>query len=168
MILPRQRINPCLWFNDQAVPAATRYCAIFPNSRILSVVAYTEAGREHHPFKPGDPMTVSFELDGQPFVALNGGPIFSFTEAISLQVLCEDQAEIDHYWMALSEGGDPQAQVCGWLKDRFGLSWQVTPRALLEMLADPDPARATRVAEAMFQMQKFDLAALRRAHAARG
>jgi predicted 3-demethylubiquinone-9 3-methyltransferase (glyoxalase superfamily) len=122
-----QRISPCLWFADQADEAARFYTGIFPNSRITATTRYGAAGREFHGQAPGSVMTVAFELDGQSFTALNGGPVFTFNEAISLQVKCATQEEIDHYWEKLSDGGDPRAQQCGWLKDRYGVSWQVSP-----------------------------------------
>jgi predicted 3-demethylubiquinone-9 3-methyltransferase (glyoxalase superfamily) len=161
-----QRIAPCLWFDDQAEEAAKFYTGIFKNSRIVETARYTEAGREVHGRPPGSVMTVSFELEGQPFTALNGGPVFKFTEAISFQVSCETQEEVDHYWGRLSAGGDAAAQQCGWLKDRFGVSWQVVPRVLPEMLMDPDPAKAGRVMDALLPMKKLDIAALKRAYAA--
>lgn len=157
------RIQPCLWFNDQAEEAARFYCAIFPNSRLGDTAHYTEAGREHHGHAPGAPMLVHFELDGQRFMALNGGPHFRFNEAISLVVHVADQAELDHYWTALSDGGDPAAQQCGWLKDRFGLSWQIVPSAWQAMAESPDRAAAQRAMQAMFKMKKLDIAALQRA-----
>ena len=157
-------IVPCLWFDDQAEEAARHYIGVFPNSRITKVLHYNGAGEEIHGQPAGKVMTVSFELDGQPFTALNGGPVFRFNEAVSFQVLCETQEELDHYWEKLSEGGDPAAQQCGWLKDRFGVSWQVTPRILLDMLADPDPERSRRSMEVMLKMKKFDIAALERVH----
>jgi len=157
-------IVPCLWFDDQAEEAARHYIGVFPNSRITKVLHYNGAGEEIHGQLAGKVMTVSFELDGQPFTALNGGPVFRFNEAVSFQVLCETQEELDHYWEKLSEGGDPAAQQCGWLKDRFGVSWQVTPRILLDMLADPDPERSRRSMEVMLKMKKFDIAALERVH----
>jgi predicted 3-demethylubiquinone-9 3-methyltransferase (glyoxalase superfamily) len=159
-----QRITPCLWFDDQAEAAVALYTSVFPRSKTLNVARYSEVGREHHGKEPGSVMTLEFELDGQRFTALNGGPIFRFNEAISLQVGCETDDEVDHYWSRLSEGGDPNAQQCGWLKDRFGVSWQVVPNALGPMMSDPDPAKARRVAQAMFQMKKLDLRALRRAY----
>ena len=119
------RIAPCLWFDDQAEEAANFYVSIFKNSRIVSVSRYTDVGQETHRRPPGSVMTVAFELDGQPFTALNGGPVFRFNEAISLQVNCETQKDVDFYWDALSKEGDPGAQQCGWLKDRYGLSWQI-------------------------------------------
>ena len=127
MSVTTQKIVPCLWFDSQAEEAAKYYTGIFKNSKITNVSHYTEAGREIHGRKAGSVMTVAFELDGQPFTALNGGPDFKFNEAISFQVICETQKEIDHYWDKLSQGGDPKAQQCGWLKDKFGLSWQVVP-----------------------------------------
>jgi predicted 3-demethylubiquinone-9 3-methyltransferase (glyoxalase superfamily) len=144
-MLTTQRITPCLWFDDQAEEAATLYTSIFPGSRIVTVSRYGEAGREVHGRPPGSVMVVAFELEGQAFTALNGGPVFKFNEAISLQVSCRTQEEVDHYWEKLSHGGDEQAQQCGWLKDRYGLSWQIVPVALMEMMADPDPVKAGRV-----------------------
>ncbi len=158
-----QRTVPCLWFDSQAEEAANFYAGIFPGSRILHVSRYTEVGKEFHGRAAGSAMAVEFELDGQMFTALNGGPQFKFTEAISLQVRCETQDEVDHYWDLLSEGGDPKAQACGWLKDKYGLSWQVVPVVLFEMMSDPDPARAKRATEAMFGMKKFDIGKLRTA-----
>jgi len=158
-------ISPCLWFDDQAEAAATLYTAVFPNSRIVTVSRYGEAGKEQHRRPVGSVMTVAYELDGQPFTALNGGPLFTFTEAVSFQVSCDDQAEVDHYWQALSEGGDANAQQCGWLKDRFGLCWQVVPKVVIELLQDPDAARAQRVMAAIMQMKKLDIAALKAAAA---
>jgi predicted 3-demethylubiquinone-9 3-methyltransferase (glyoxalase superfamily) len=144
-MLTTQRITPCFWFDDQAEEAATLYTSIFPGSRIVTVSRYGEAGREVHGRPPGSVMVVAFELEGQAFTALNGGPVFKFNEAISLQVSCRTQEEVDHYWEKLSHGGDEQAQQCGWLKDRYGLSWQIVPVALMEMMADPDPVKAGRV-----------------------
>ncbi len=149
------RITPFLWFDDQAEQAARYYTAVFPNSRITSVTHSGEAG----PGEPGSVLTVEFELDGQPFVGLNGGPVFSFTEAVSFSVACADQDEVDRYWDTLiGDGGEPS--MCGWLKDRYGLSWQIVPVRLPELLADPDPARAARAMQAMLQMRKLDVAAL--------
>lgn len=158
------RIRPCLWFDDQAEEAANFYTGIFPNSRIVGMSRYTEAGQEVHRRTPGSVMVVEFELDGQRFTALNGGPVFRFNEAISFQIDCETQDEVDRYWAELSEGGDPAAQQCGWLQDKYGVSWQVVPRALVELLSDPDAAKAGRTMEAMLRMKKIDIAALRRAH----
>jgi predicted 3-demethylubiquinone-9 3-methyltransferase (glyoxalase superfamily) len=162
---PTKRIAPCLWFDDQAEEAAKFYTGIFENSKITQVARYGEAGREVHGKEPGSVMTVAFELDGNPFTALNGGPVFKFTEAISFQVDCETQQEVDHFWTKLSEGGDPQAQQCGWLKDKFGVSWQIVPKVLVELMSDPDPMKGQRATAAMMQMKKLDIAALMRAHA---
>jgi predicted 3-demethylubiquinone-9 3-methyltransferase (glyoxalase superfamily) len=149
------KVNPFLWFDSQAEEAARFYVSLFPNSKITQLTRNTEAS----PGPTGGVLTVEFELDGRSFVALNGGPTFKLTEAFSLQIDCEDQAEVDRYWAALSaDGGEPGP--CGWLKDRFGLSWQVVPRALPRLLADPDRARANRVMAAMMQMGKLDVAAL--------
>jgi predicted 3-demethylubiquinone-9 3-methyltransferase (glyoxalase superfamily) len=158
-----QRITPCLWFDGRAEEAAKFYTSIFENSRITAVSHYGEAGREIHGQAPGTVLTVAFELDGQAFTALNGGPIFTFTEAISLQVSCRTQAEVDHYWNALAQGGDEQAQQCGWLKEKFGLSWQIVPTVLIDLMADP--RRSERAMTAMLQMKKIDIAALERATA---
>jgi predicted 3-demethylubiquinone-9 3-methyltransferase (glyoxalase superfamily) len=154
-----QKITPNLWFDTEAEEAAEHYTSIFKDSRIVSVAPFPEGapgGRE-----PGTVMTVEFELDGQRFVATNGGPEFSFNEAVSLQIGCETQDEIDYYWEQLSEGGEEGP--CGWLKDRFGLSWQVTPTGMKELFADSDPARAERAMHAMLGMGKLDIAALRSA-----
>ena len=160
-----QKISPCLWFDDQAEEAARFYTGIFPNSKIVNVSRYGEAGREIHGKAPGTVMTVAFVIDGQAFTALNGGPIFKFNEAISLQISSENQAEVDHYWDKLSQGGDPQAQQCGWLKDKYGVSWQVVPRVLPEMLTDPNPEKSQRVMTALLQMKKLDIEKLKRAYA---
>jgi predicted 3-demethylubiquinone-9 3-methyltransferase (glyoxalase superfamily) len=159
------RIIPCLWFDDQAEEAATYYVGIFENSRITATTRYSSAGKEVHGKPAGSVMTVEFELDGQPFTALNGGPNFRFNEAVSFQVFCESQAEIDDYWEKLTAGGDPKAQVCGWLKDRFGLSWQVVPTGMERMLADAESPGAKRAMEAFLGMKKIDLAELERAFA---
>jgi predicted 3-demethylubiquinone-9 3-methyltransferase (glyoxalase superfamily) len=163
--MQNQPITPCLWFDHQAEEAANFYVGIFKNSKITSISRFGEAGKEIHGKQPGSVMTVEFELNGQPFVGLNGGPIFKFTEAVSFQVFCDTQEEVDHYWNKLSAGGDPQAQQCGWVKDKFGLSWQVVPKAFMEMVKDPDPAKSQRTMKAMLQMKKLDIAELRRAHA---
>ena len=159
-----QRITPCLWFDDQAEEAAGFYTGVFENSRILAVTRYGDAGREIHGRPAGSVMTVAFELDGQPFTALNGGPVFTFNEAISFQINCRTQDEVDHYWDKLSAGGDPQAQQCGWLKDRFGVSWQVVPEVLIEMLGSADAVKSQRAMQAMLQMKKIDIDELRRAY----
>ena len=158
-----KRIAPCLWFDDQAEEAAGFYVSVFKNSRIVSVTRYTEAGREIHRRPPGSVMVVAFELDGQPFTALNGGPVFTFNEAISLQVNCENQKEVDFYWDALSKGGDPKAQQCGWLKDQYGVSWQIVPTVLPELLKDHTSDTAQRAMEAMLRMRKINIAELERA-----
>ena len=160
-----QRITPCLWFDDQAEEAVDFYTAIFRNSKILNVARYGESGKEIHGKKPGSVMTVAFELDGQAFTALNGGPVFKFNEAISLQINCETQEEVDYYREKLSKGGDEKAQQCGWLKDRYGVSWQVVPTILPELISDPDPVKSQRVFSAMLKMKKIDIAELRRAYA---
>ncbi len=153
-------ITPNLWFDEQGLEAAEFYTSVFPNSRITQVSHYGEAA----PGKAGTVLTVAFELDGQQFVALNGGPEFRFNEAVSFQVDCKDQDEVDHYWSALSEGGEEGP--CGWLKDRFGLSWQIIPRRLPELLADPDREKAQRVMAAMLEMGKIEVDELERAAAA--
>ncbi|MGH8746322.1 MAG: VOC family protein [Burkholderiales bacterium] len=159
------RIAPCLWFDDQAEPAARFYVGIFPNSKITQVSRYGEAGREMHGREPGSVMVVAFELDGQPFTALNGGPVFKLSEAVSFIVNCETQKEVDQYWDRLSAGGEPKAQQCGWLKDRFGASWQIVPTMLPELMADSDPAARDRVMSALLRMKKLDIEALKRARA---
>ena len=158
-------ITPCLWFDHEGEDAARFYTSIFPRSRITTISRYGEAGREVHGRPPGSVMTVAFELDGQPFTALNGGPLFTFTEAVSFQIECETQADVDYFWERLGEGGDPKARQCGWLKDKFGLSWQVVPAKLAELLSSPDPQRSARAMQAMLEMKKLDIAALERAAA---
>jgi predicted 3-demethylubiquinone-9 3-methyltransferase (glyoxalase superfamily) len=148
---------PCLWFDGQAEQAAALYTEVFPDSKILGVTRYGPG----LPGPEGSVMTVNFSLDGQEYVGLNGGPQFSFTEAISFQILCADQDEVDHYWDRLSEGG--QEGPCGWLKDRFGVSWQVVPTVLFALVGDPDPGRAERATQAMMGMGKIDIAGLQRA-----
>ena len=160
-----QKITPCLWFDHQAEEAVNFYTAVFKKSRIVQVARYGEAGREIHGKPAGTVMTVAFELEGQAFTALNGGPMFKFNEAISFQVSCETQAEVDHYWEKLSEGGDVNAQQCGWLKDKYGASWQIVPRVLVEMITDPDAEKSQRVMGAMLQMKKIDIAGLKLAYA---
>ena len=159
-------IQPCLWFDDQAEEAARFYTGIFPDSAIGTITRYTDVGQEHHGKPVGSVLTVAFTLAGQPFVALNGGPVFRFNEALSLQILCETQDEVDHYWHHLTEGNPATAMECGWLKDRFGLPWQVVPVRLTELLADPDAEVVRRVTRAMFAMQKMDIASLERAASA--
>jgi predicted 3-demethylubiquinone-9 3-methyltransferase (glyoxalase superfamily) len=158
----RQKISPFLWFDNQAEEAANFYVSVFKNSRIKAVSRYGEAGREVHGRESGSVMVVDFELDGQSFAALNGGPPFKFNEAVSFQVNCDSQAEIDHFWSALTEGG--RESQCGWLKDRFGLSWQVVPSQLPQIMSGGDAARQDRVMTAVMAMKKFDLAALQRAY----
>ena len=161
------RIAPCLWFADEAEQAAGLYTAVFPNSRVIAVTRYGEAGREHHRREPGSVMTVEFELDGQRFTALNGGRHFPFSEAISFQVFCDTQAEVDHYWEGLGEGGDPKARACGWLKDRFGVSWQVVPSVMDAWFMGGVTPATERVMQAMMPMKKLDIAALEAAYAGR-
>ena len=163
-----QPITPCLWFDNQAEEAARYYTGIFKDSRIGAISRYGEAGKEVHGQKPGSVMTVEFELNGQPFTALNGGPVFKFTEAISFQIMCKTQDEVDHYWNTLKAGGDPEAQQCGWVKDTYGLSWQVVPTVLAEMMSDPDKEKSGRVMEAMLRMKKLDIAALQQAYEGKG
>ena len=160
-------ITPCLWFDGQAEEAAHFYVAIFPNSRVTTVAHYGDAGREIHGQPPGRVMVAAFELDGQPFTALNGGPLFTFSEAVSFQVSCDSQDDIDYYWERLGEGGDPTARQCGWLKDRFGLSWQVVPRTMGALLTSSVPGASERVMGALLRMTKLDLAALEAAAAPR-
>jgi predicted 3-demethylubiquinone-9 3-methyltransferase (glyoxalase superfamily) len=152
-----KNIVPCLWFDTEGEAAAELYTSVFPNSKILDIARYGEAG----PRPAGTVMTVSFELNGQEFLALNGGPEFTFSEAVSFQVMCEGQDEVDHFWSRLGDGGEHGP--CGWLKDRFGLSWQIVPTRLGELLGDPDPARAQRAMTAMLGMKKLDIAELEQA-----
>ena len=161
--MAKPRIAPCLWFDNQAEEAARFYTGIFRKSRIRTITRYGTAGYETHHKSPGSVMTVEFELDGQQFTALNGGPEFKFNEALSLQIFCANQDEIDYYWDKLSAGGDPQAQVCGWLKDRYGLSWQVVPANMEELFKDEESPGAKRAMEAMLKMKKIDIAALKKA-----
>jgi predicted 3-demethylubiquinone-9 3-methyltransferase (glyoxalase superfamily) len=160
-----QKITSCLWFDNQSEEAVAFYTGIFRNSRILNISRYGEAGREMHGKPAGSVMTIAFELDGQVFTALNGGPVFKFNEAISFQVNCETKEEVDYYWEKLSEGGDESAQQCGWLKDKYGASWQVVPSVLPEMMRDPNPEKSGRVMEAMLRMKKIDIDELKRAYA---
>lgn len=148
-------IVPCLWFDTQAEEAANFYVSVFPDSKVTRVDYYGDAG----PRPAGSVITAEFELDGKPFVALNGGPEFTFDEAVSLQVLCKDQAEVDHYWSALTADGGEESQ-CGWLKDRFGFSWQIVPTRLTELLRDPDPGRSGRAMQAMLRRRKIVIADL--------
>jgi predicted 3-demethylubiquinone-9 3-methyltransferase (glyoxalase superfamily) len=157
------KITPCLWFDNQAEEAANLYTSIFQNSKILSVTRYSEAGHEIHQQRAGTVMAVTFELDGQQFTGLNGGPLFQFNEAVSLQIHCKTQEEVDHFWERLTAGGDETAQQCGWLKDRYGVSWQVVATPLLDMMQDPDAEKVQSVTNAMLQMKKLDIAELQRA-----
>jgi predicted 3-demethylubiquinone-9 3-methyltransferase (glyoxalase superfamily) len=152
-----QKITPNLWFDGEAEEAAQFYVSVFENSRIVDVSHYTEAG----PGEPGSVMVVEFELDGHRFIGINGGPQFKFDEAVSFQINCEDQDEVDYYWEKLTEGGEESQ--CGWLKDKFGLSWQVTPSGMGELFSDPDKERANRAMQAMLKMKKLDIDELRRA-----
>jgi predicted 3-demethylubiquinone-9 3-methyltransferase (glyoxalase superfamily) len=156
------KITPCLWFDAQAEDAAKLYVSIFPDSGIDAISRYGQEGFEVHGRPAGSVLTVGFHIAGQSFVALNGGPIFTFSEAISLQIFCDTQAEIDHYWQKLCSGGE-EGQ-CGWLKDRFGLSWQVVPSTLPAMMSDPDGRKGERVMKAFLPMKKFDLATIQRAY----
>ena len=157
--MPSDGLTTCLWFDGQAEEAANHYISIFDDSKLGGVGRYTEAG----PGPAGSVLTVEFELNGQKFVGLNGGPEFTFNEAISFQVHCDDQDEVDYYWSRLSEGGEEGP--CGWLKDKYGVSWQVIPKVLIDMVGDEDPMKAKRATEAMLSMRKLEIAALQRAHA---
>lgn len=158
----RMKISPCLWFDDQAEDAARFYTGIFKDSKITEIARYPQ---EHYGKPPGSVLTVAFELNGQSFTALNGGRFFKFNEAVSFQIECATQEEVDYYWEKLGEGGDPNAQQCGWVKDKYGLSWQVVPKGMAEMLSDPDTAKSQRTFQAMLQMKKLDIAGLQRAFA---
>ena len=160
-----QKITPFLWFDNQAEEAANFYVSIFKQSRVGAITRYDDEASKAAGRPKGSVMTVEFELDGQKFTALNGGPLFKFTEAISLVVSCENQQEVDHFWEKLSAGGE-EVQ-CGWLKDRFGVSWQVVPTVLVELLQDKDPERARRVMSAMLKMKKLDIDGLQKAHQGR-
>jgi predicted 3-demethylubiquinone-9 3-methyltransferase (glyoxalase superfamily) len=158
------KIAPCLWFDNNGEEAAKFYTSIFKNSKIKNIARYGDAAAQAAGRPKGSVLTVSFELDGQEFLALNGGPIFKINEAVSLMVNCENQDELDHFWNKLSEGGDPKAQQCGWLKDKFGVSWQIVPSMIAKMMADPDPAKTNRVMQAVLQMKKLDIATLQKAY----
>jgi predicted 3-demethylubiquinone-9 3-methyltransferase (glyoxalase superfamily) len=162
MEIVTQKISPCLWFDTEAEEAANFYVSVFDNSRIINVARYPSEGQETHGKDAGSVMAVDFELFEQRFVALNGGPQFKFSEAISFQLYCDSQEEVDYFWSKLTDGG--QEGPCGWLKDRYGLSWQVVPVALLQMMTDADPKKPQRVMKAFLQMKKFDIAALQRAY----
>jgi predicted 3-demethylubiquinone-9 3-methyltransferase (glyoxalase superfamily) len=160
-----QKITPCLWFDDQAEEAAKFYTSIFKSSRIGRISRYGKEGHEIHGRPEGSVLTVEFEINGQPFTALNGGPAFKLNEAVSFQVFCETQEELDNYWEKLSRGGDAKARQCGWLKDRYGVSWQVVPSVLAGMLQDKDTRKSERVMKELLQMKKLDIARLERAYA---
>ncbi len=164
-LILKSKISPCLWFDHQAEDAARFYIGIFKDAKITAISHYGEAGKEQHGRPPGSVMTVAFELNGQSFTALNGGPHFRFNEAISLQIECETQEEVDYHWEKLADGGPPEAQMCGWVKDKFGLSWQVVPKILPKLLSDPNSAKSQRAMEAMLQMKKLDIEGLQRAFA---
>lgn len=159
-----KKITSNLWFENQAEEAAIFYTSIFKNSRIGRIARYGKEGEEIHRQKPGSVMTIEFELEGQQFLGLNGGPVFKFNEAISFIVNCETQEEIDYYWEKLSEDGDPKARQCGWLKDKYGLSWQIVPTVLAGLISDSDPVRSGRVMNAVLAMEKLDIAKLEKAY----
>ena len=159
----KQKISPCLWFDTEAEDAAEFYTSVFENSAIKQISRYGNAGREVHGKEPGTVMVVEFEIEGQTFTALNGGPHFKFNEAVSFQVMCDTRAEIDYFWSKLSQDG--REGQCGWLKNKYGLSWQVVPSELPELIADTSGARLDRVIGAVMQMKKFDIEALKHAHA---
>jgi predicted 3-demethylubiquinone-9 3-methyltransferase (glyoxalase superfamily) len=163
MPILKHKITPCLWFDTLAEEAANFYTLVFENSRIKKISRYGKTGREVHGKEAGSVLTVEFEIEGQPFVALNGGPQFKFNEAVSFQVFCETQDEIDYFWDSLSRGGSEGR--CGWLKDKYGVSWQIVPSVLPQMMAGADDAKSERAMNALLQMTKFDLEALRRAYA---
>lgn len=164
IITHMQKITPCLWFDDKAGEAAKFYASIFKNSKLCDITHYGKEGYDIHGRSAGSVATVEFEIEGQGFVALNGGPIFKFNEAVSFQVHCETQEEVDYYWEKLSEGGDEKAQQCGWLKDRYGVSWQIVPIVLIKMLKDKDTKKSDRVTKAMLQMHKLDINILKQAY----
>ncbi len=157
-------LKPCLWFDSQAEDAAKLHVSVFKNSRIGKISRYGKEGQEIHGRPAGSVMTIEFELNGQPFTALNGGPVFKFNEAVSFQIMCDTQDDVDHYWEKLTQGGDPKAQQCGWLKDRFGLSWQVVPKALMKFIGDPTTEKSRRALNAMLQMKKIDIVKLERVY----
>jgi len=162
MAIIKQKITPCLWFDTEAEEAAKFYCSIFKDSKIGKISRYTKAGQDVHHKPPGSVMVVEFEIEGQTFTALNGGPNFKFSEAISLQIRCETQAEVDYFWGTLTQGG--QEGPCGWLKDKYGLSWQVFPKVLRKMLMDSDADKSGRVTNAFMKMKKLDIAKLEQAY----
>ena len=158
-----QKITPFLWFDNQAEEAVKFYVSVFKNSKVLKTTHYDEAGAQASGRQKGSVMTVAFELDGQQFTAINGGPHFKFTEATSFVVNCDSQEEVDHFWNKLTEGGDAKAQMCGWLKDKYGLSWQIVPGVLQDLLSGPDQGKSQRVMQAVLQMKKLDIARLQQA-----
>jgi predicted 3-demethylubiquinone-9 3-methyltransferase (glyoxalase superfamily) len=158
------KITPCLWFDNQAEEAVTFYASIFDNSRINRIIRYGKEGYEIHHRPDGSVMTVEFELGGQSFIALNGGPVFKFNEAISFQVHCETQEEVDHFWSKMTEGGDADAQQCGWLKDKYGVSWQITFDQLAEYINGADPIKSQRAVKVMLQMKKLDIEKIKKAY----
>ena len=162
MPIAKQKITPCLWFDTQAEEAAKFYCSIFDDSRINNISRYPEAGQEVHHKPAGSVMVVEFEIDGQTFTALNGGPNFKFNEATSLQIRCDTQTQVDYFWSKLTQGGEEGP--CGWLKDKYGLSWQVVPAAIPKMMTDPDKAKSARVMNAFMKMKKLDIAPLERTY----
>lgn len=162
-----QKITSNLWFDNQAEEAVNFYVSIFKHARIIKTTHYGKAGYEIHQMAEGKVMTIAFELEGQQFVALNGGPVFTFNEAVSFIINCNNQEEVDYYWNKLTEGGDPKAQQCGWLKDKFGLSWQVVPTRLPELMTDKDPQKSERVMSALLNMKKLDVKQLEDAYAGR-
>lgn len=162
-----QKITPCLWFDDNAEEAAKFYTSIFKNSKIGAVTRYGKEGHEIHGRPAGSAMTITFKLDGQEFMGLNGGPVFKFNEAVSFIVHCKTQKEIDYFWENLSAGGNPKAQQCGWLKDKFGVSWQIVPTILEKLLNPKDSRKADRVIKAILQMKKLDIKALQQAYGER-
>lgn len=161
-MLRTQKIRPCLWFDTNAEEAVAFYLSVFPTSAITRMTRYGEAGREVHRMEPGTVMTIEFELEGVSFIALNGGPAFQFTEAVSFQIDCETQAEVDFYWDRLSVGSDLGSQRCGWLRDQFGVTWQIVPVDLMNLLTDPDLKKAQVAMTAMLEMQKIDIVTIRR------
>jgi predicted 3-demethylubiquinone-9 3-methyltransferase (glyoxalase superfamily) len=161
------KITPCLWFDSNAEEAVNFYTAVFKNSKIGKVSRYGKEGYEIHGKPEGTVLTIEFELNGRMFVALNGGPLFKFNEAVSFQVACDSQEEVDYYWEKLGQSGDEKAQQCGWLKDKYGLSWQIVPTVLGEMLHDRDAKRSDRVMKALLQMRKIDIEVLRQAYRSR-
>ena len=164
MTINPNKLATCLWFDGQAEEAARFYTAVFANSKLGAITRFGREGQEVHGQPEGNVMTVEFEIEGQAFTALNGGPLFKFTEAISFQVRCETQDEADYYWDKLTEGGDESAQQCGWLKDKFGVSWQVYPSELLQLVSDPNSEKSQRAMKAMLEMKKIDIAVIRAAY----